>query len=154
MINKVPKQVKEIELQLSPKNGLVVKYIKEKKIKIFSKPVKIDSNKKTALGNVMFFHVAGTKYSVTTKDQIKKLRNVGSSCEVTLKHEWRNKYDDFACAVYCKRVKIGYIPKDLNRYFILKAQKRISYKFYVCDLETYEFEESIYGGPLVVAVLR
>ncbi len=33
---------------------------------------------------------------------------------LTMKREPENKYDEFAIAIYCEDVRIGYVPADLN----------------------------------------
>jgi hypothetical protein len=41
---KIPKNIKEITLEVNPDKGLVIKYIQEKPIKIFSKPVSVSES--------------------------------------------------------------------------------------------------------------
>lgn len=152
MKNKIPKHVKEIVLQIIPKKGLVVKYIKEKPAKIFTKPIKLESKKRGAEDNLILFKLSGCGYCAKSASQIKKLGEAEDKCESVVKHEWRNKHDPYACAVYYKKIKIGYIPRHLNQEFINKAKKKIMYKFYFYELSNYDFENSGYSGPLIVAV--
>lgn len=152
MRTKIPKHYSEIALQISPTKGLVAKYIEEKPKKLFSKPVSLESKKKISKNDILYFNIAGTSHYVKTAEQIKKLRVLEDCCEVTVKHEWKNKRDEKACVIFYKRIKLGYIPSYLNWQIIALAQKKIKYKFYVCNLSTHDFEGGTYSTPLVIAV--
>lgn len=153
MNKKIPKTTFKLILTSDAKKGLIVKEIIPETINPFSKPVHLTKAKKSLKDEVISFNIAGTEHYVTTPDQIKRLRKLGGLlCEARVVHEWKNKVDPFACAIYVKKIKLGYIPKDINKDFINRARKRITYKFYVCDLMTYIFEENFYTGPIVVAV--
>ncbi len=149
---KIPKHVKEIQIHISAKKGLVIKHIAEKPVKIFFKPVLIESKKKTSPTNVKYFNIAGTAHHIKTSAKIQKLSKMEDLCKITIKHEWNNKHDPYACAIYCNKIKLGYIPRHLNKDFIAKAKNKIRYSFFVCNLTSYDFTESASVGPLVIAV--
>lgn len=146
------KKADQRDLNIDFKIGLISK-IKSKTNNPFTGPVPLTALSKKLKDEVVCFNVAGTAHHIKTPDQIKKLRLKGGIfCEASVVHDWSNKFDPYACAIYVKKIKIGFIPGDLSEDFVKKARKRITYKYYICDLMTYLFEDNFYTGPIVVAI--
>lgn len=127
---------------------------KHAKPKIFKKAINLESKKKFSSKNIIYFNIAGTQYHVKTVKQIQKLRRCSHFSEALIKHEYKNRFDEYACAVHIKSIKLGYVPKELNQKIISNGQKNIKYKFYVCSLPVFDFEDAEFCGPLVIGIRR
>ena len=46
--------------------------------------------------------------------------------------EFKNKFDADACAIYFRKLKIGYVPKSINSLFIKMASKKKYFIFISC----------------------
>ncbi len=113
----------EIRIKIFPQNKprdlMKITYPAHKKELKFEKPT--------------FFNLAGVSRAVNTKIKLRQFRNhVDYGTELTVKHEFKNKFDERACAVYFKSLKIGYIPRKLNEQFVKKTKVNKYYFFASC----------------------
>lgn len=76
-----------------------------------------------------------------TEKILKKLK-VGSTLKI--KHEPKNKFDNYACCLYFEDCKLGYVPKDYSKSIIQLAQKNRLLSFVVTQqVDLKEYHESM-----------
>jgi len=110
----------------------------------YKKSVKIKKNDRI---QTYSFHIVGMKYQIKSKKILKKILNeINSDQKLTVKHEYKNKQDNFACAVYYKKTKLGYVPQTLNQQILDLANHGRLITFVVSKPMLYhEFEDSVLG---------
>ncbi len=107
-------------------------YVKNKKILKYKKPVKLNIKSNFKVKPV-FFYMSGFTHSINTKSKMKQFKlGIHAGTEFLIKHECKNKFDDNACAIYFKKLKIGYIPKNHCSYFLNQAERKKYFKFVSC----------------------
>lgn len=95
----------------------------------FKKPVKVQSKNKFHLFTV---NLSGMKHQFKNNLELKEiLSKLEDYSEVSVKHEYKNKHDPFALAVYYNFKKIGYIASGWSQNIILAAEKGIRFDFYI-----------------------
>jgi hypothetical protein len=156
MAKKLPKNIDTISITLFPKNKkslLDIKYNSKPAKDKFLKPIKMSPPTTSKVDKPILFEVVGLSQSLKTKaSKIHLNENLSNGDVLILKHEYKNKFDNRACAVYWKNKKIGYVEKSINQFLIEKAQKMKFYKFYVHTNTMADFFEhnrfSAFGIPV------
>ncbi len=109
-----------------------IEYINPEKILKYKKAVNL-SSKKNFKNKPIVFYMSGFVHTVNTKSKINKFKKeIDSGTQFTVKHEYKNKFDNNTCAIFLKKIKIGYIPKNYCTYFIDQATKKKYFKFISC----------------------
>ena len=126
----------EIQIQILPPkrpNQLFhIEYVKNKKIIKYKKPVKLNPKSNFKVKPVIFY-MSGFTHSINTKSKMKQFKlGIDAGTQFLIKHECKNKFDENACAIYFKKLKIGYIPKNHSSFFIDQAEKKKYFKFVSC----------------------
>lgn len=124
----------EIQIELFPKSSknkfLEIRYIKHKKPDRYRKSINLQSMRPVKKPPIIFF-ISGVQYAVKSESQIRKFQaGIVFGTRLLIKHENKNKFDNSACAIYYKNLKIGYIPKDLNSIFLKHAKSKKYFSFY------------------------
>lgn len=102
------------------------------------------------------FSVAGMEYAVKEIKGIKKRKKLFEELSegqpIRVVHERKNKVDEFACALYYKNIKIGYIPRYCNREIIECAKKNKNFIFIVT--KSFDYDEFVdgYKRPEILAL--
>lgn len=149
----------EIHLQLFPENQpgklLSVKYVNLPIKPLFKKAVKLASKKKALKDDLIFFNIVGIHFQFKTKkDQEKLFSELIPGSKLTVKHEFKNKFDEYACAIYFKGKKIGYVPRGTNQKIINQALKKKTYSYYISSEASFYFFDKYLKHPTVVGVLN
>lgn len=145
----------EIQIEIFPKNKpnklFHITYVKHKKKPKYKKSVNLKYKRKIKEKPIIF-NLAGVAHSVNTKAKLEQFRlGVDHGTQLNIKHEYRNRFDENACAVYFKNLKIGYVPKTLNSQFIDNALAKKYFTFVSCFSPLLiDFSESnIYSFPII-----
>ena len=99
------------------------------------------------------FSIAGMEYSVKNIKEGKKLFEeikVGEFVDVI--HERENKYDEYACAIYYKGKKLGYIPRDQNQEIVKLSLNNKTFSFIINTAVDFEDFYDSYKRPQILAI--
>ena len=99
------------------------------------------------------FKIAGMEYTVKNIKEGKKLFEeikVGEFVEVV--HERENKFDEYACAIYYKGKKLGYIPRDQNQDIVKLGLKNKTFSFMINRTVDFEDFYDSYKRPQILAI--
>lgn len=147
-----------IQIQLFPKDQpgklLAVKYLNIPTQPLLKKTVKLTAKKKIRKGDIIFLNIVGIQFEIKSKKAREKLFNeLSPGSKLIIKHELKNKFDEYACAIYFKSKKIGYVPRGTNQIIIKQALKKKTYSFYISNEPSFYFFEKYLITPTVVGVL-
>ncbi len=125
--------------------------MKKRKIaKTFKKSLKINYPKKVEL---FYFEIAGLIYAFKNKRDLKKaLTDLKKGVQVTLKHEFRNQFDEYACAIYLDKKRMGYMPRSQNKKFLKLVERQKKFIFFVNKAVSYDFFIENYVSPEIIAI--
>ena len=80
--------------------------------------------------------IVGTMHQFKTKKQQSRFfRNYAQGTVLQVKREPKNKHDPNACAVYCRRKRIGYIPRQSAAVLAPLLDRGHKYKFFVFSFQ-------------------
>jgi hypothetical protein len=96
----------------------------------------------------VIFPVAGMEYAIPQKRLAKKVfKKLKLGDALKVKHEKKNKFDAYACAIYFKNQKLGYIPKQYNKKIIKMFQTGHRFMFFICKTPSYQEYFEFYQRP-------
>ena len=99
------------------------------------------------------FTISGMEYSVKNINEGKKLfAELVEGELVTVVHERNNEHDEFACAIYYKGTKLGYIPRTHNQSIIKLGQKNKRFSFVIKKSVDFESFYTDYVRPQILAI--
>ena len=145
---KTKKTIRTITTKLIGRGLLSIQEVSVKKRPQLSKVVKIKYKKPY---RTFSFQIAGMQYALTNVRETKKvLKKLKEGSLLKIKHEPKNKFDNYACALYFENSKLGYIPKDISKSVIQLAIKNREILLVVTKTVDFENFYDSFARPTVL----
>ena len=105
------------------------------------------------LDQFFFSFIVGMHYHFESKAKIiRLLKSSKYGAVITIKREPNNLHDANACAVFHKRKKLGYIPREHNKPLAKKLDRGMEFKFYIYNEKPFDPDFGSYSGPGIVGI--
>lgn len=145
------KQKKKLKSVLKTNADIDKRSIKVQR-EIFKKSVKI----KTAVKPIRlyYFPIAGMRYIFKDIKSFEKIYDsISEGDSLTLKHEFKNKFDPCACEIIHNNKKLGYIPKEFNFEILELSQKGFTFLVLIHKMHSFSEFYDAYKCPEVVIMV-